>query len=103
MKSLIAMKSLIIIFIAWNAIVFFVYGFDKHQAKAGGWRVSEKTLMLLALLFGGIGAWFGMQGFRHKTKHKLFTIGVPVCVAINIAVLYYFAHINLIGWWMSGR
>ena len=103
MKTLIAMKSLIIIFIAWNAIVFFVFGYDKHQAKVGGWRVPEKTLMLLALFFGGIGAWFGMQGFRHKTKHTLFKIGVPVCVAINIAALYYLVHIDLIGWWLSGR
>ena len=91
----------VIAYIIWNVIVFFVYGYDKHQAKKDGWRIPEKTLITLALLLGGIGAWFGMQSFRHKTKKPLFKYGVPICIIINIAVLYYLADINLIGWWLS--
>ena len=29
-----------------------------------------------------------MRVFRHKTKHRLFTIGVPLCLLLNIAALY---------------
>ena len=40
----------------WNLIVFFVYGLDKYKAKNDKWRIPEKTLMLLAFFFGGLGA-----------------------------------------------
>ena len=72
----------------WNAIVFLVYGLDKLKAKKDMWRIPEKTLLLLAFLMGGLGAVLGMRVFHHKTKHKIFTIGVPVCLLLNLAVLY---------------
>jgi uncharacterized membrane protein YsdA (DUF1294 family) len=47
-----------------------------------------------AVLGGSIGAWLGMQIFRHKTKHKKFTLGVPFILGMQIllAILcwYYF-------------
>ena len=85
------------IFILWNVFTFAVYGYDKFQAKRDGWRVPEKTLLGLALCMGGIGAWAGMQVFRHKTKHKSFTVGVPVCIVINLAILW-FAGIDVMSW-----
>ena len=80
------MKSyhyILILFIVWNLIVFFVYGADKRKARKDKWRVSEKTLILLALFFGGTGAFIGMRTFRHKTLHKKFTIGVPLLMILN--------------------
>lgn len=74
---------------AANIIAFCVMGYDKYQAKNHLWRVSERTLMLLALIFGAVGEWIGMYVFRHKTKHIKFVVGVPACVLIN-AVLSYF-------------
>ncbi len=73
---------------AWNLIVFFVYGLDKLKAKKDMWRIPEKTLLLLAFLMGGLGAVLGMRVFHHKTKHKVFTIGVPICLILNLAALY---------------
>ena len=35
---------------------FAAFGLDKDKAKAGKWRIPERTLFLLALLGGGIGA-----------------------------------------------
>lgn len=64
--------------IVMNVLTFIVYGIDKQKAKRGKWRISEKTLMMLAVFGGSIGAWIGMQVFRHKTKHLLFVIGVPL-------------------------
>ena len=55
--------------IAINLVTFAVYGADKRRARRGAWRVPEKTLFLLPLLGGSVGALLGMRGFRHKTKH----------------------------------
>ena len=33
-----------------NVITFLMMGFDKHEAKKGNWRVSEKTLFTLVVL-----------------------------------------------------
>ena len=78
---------LLIIFAAWNLIVFLVYGLDKLKAKAEKWRISEKALILMALFFGGTGALLGMGVFHHKTQHKKFTIGVPLLTLLNYAVI----------------
>ena len=38
-----------------NAVAFIVYGIDKYKAKKAKWRISEATLLLLAVLGGSIG------------------------------------------------
>ena len=82
-----AVRNAVIVFIIWNIIVMLVYGIDKLKAKKGAWRIPEKTLIGLAFLMGATGALFGMKFFRHKTKHKLFTIGVPVCFILNVLMV----------------
>ncbi len=82
------MKYIYIALAAWNLIVFCVYGLDKYKAKHDRWRIKERTLMLCAFFFGGLGALLGMRVFHHKTKHRLFTIGVPLCLILNIAALF---------------
>lgn len=73
----------------WNIFVFLIYGFDKLAAKRGMRRISEKTLLITAFFMGGIGAFFGMEIFRHKTKHLSFKILVPVFSVVNVIVLYF--------------
>ena len=71
---------------------FFAMGLDKAKAKAGSWRIPEKTLMLLAFVGGGAGVWLGMEVFRHKTKHLQFKYGVPVIAVLEfVAVCYVFS------------
>ena len=53
-----------------NIVTFLVYGIDKWKAKQGSWRISEATLLMLAVIGGTIGALLGMQVWRHKTMHK---------------------------------
>ena len=79
------------ILIIWNIAVFLLYGYDKLMAIRNGWRVSEKTLLLCALLFGGLGAYCAMIGFRHKTKHMKFKLLLPLFAIITI---YIFIFIN---------
>lgn len=67
-----------------NVIAFVLFGIDKHKARQGLWRIPEKFIFLSAILGGSIGAICGMELFRHKTKHKSFTIGLPVILILQI-------------------
>ena len=51
-----------------NFLTFILMGWDKYCAKKNYWRISKSNLLSLALLGGGIGEFFGMVTFRHKTK-----------------------------------
>ena len=86
-------EYLIYALLAWlvfvNLWAFILCWWDKRKAKQGAWRVPEKTLMTLALLGGEFGLWFGMQRFRHKTKHKKFTIGVLACFVLHVAIVIF--------------
>lgn len=70
-----------------------MYGADKRKAKHGKWRVSENALLISAILMGGIGAFLGMHVFRHKTKHLKFTIGIPMAILFNIAIVVAAGHL----------
>ena len=84
-------KILLVYLLVINLIAFAMYGLDKQRAIKDKWRIPEKTLLLVALFGGGVGAFAGMQTFRHKTKHWKFLIGVPACILLHIglAVVYW--------------
>lgn len=69
-----------------NLLTFIVYGADKRRARKGKWRVPEKTLFLLPLLGGSIGALLGIRVFHHKTKHWYFVWGIPAILLAQIAL-----------------
>ena len=69
-----------------NAATFAVYGVDKRRARQGAWRVPEKTLFLLPLLGGSVGALAGMRVFHHKTKHWYFVWGIPLILLAQMAL-----------------
>lgn len=72
-----------------NAAGFLIMGIDKRRARRGAWRIPEKALFLTSLLGGSIGTWAGMYVFRHKTRHWYFVIGMPLILAVQIAILIY--------------
>lgn len=76
----------IIYLIIINIIGFSSMGIDKYKATHHKWRISEKTLFIIALLGGSAGSIIGMQLFRHKTKHPSFFIGMPVIFFLQIAI-----------------
>ena len=63
-------EALLYYLIVINIVTFLVYGIDKWKAKQGSWRISEATLLILAVIGGSIGALLGMKVWRHKTMHK---------------------------------
>ena len=69
-----------------NLVTFAIYGIDKAKAKRGAWRVPEKTLFLLPLLGGSLGALLGMRVFHHKTKHWYFVWGIPLILLAQLAL-----------------
>ena len=69
-----------------NFAAFLTFGADKRRAKRGTWRVREKTLFLLAILGGSVGAIAGMRVFRHKTKHWYFRWGLPAILIVQLAL-----------------
>lgn len=71
---------------AINLATFAVYGADKRRARRGKWRVPEKTLFLLPLLGGSVGALLGMRMFHHKTKHWYFVCGIPAILLAQLAL-----------------
>ncbi len=73
-----------------NLIAFALYGIDKRRAKQGAWRISEYTLLLVALLGGSLGALLGMRYFRHKTRHRKFRYGVPLILLLQLGLGLYF-------------
>ena len=87
------MKYLLLYLLIINAIAFALMRIDKQKAIKRKYRIPEATLMGFAALGGSIGAWIGMQVFRHKTKHIKFTLGIPVIFGIQvllaIALWYY--------------
>ena len=72
-----------------NVVTFLVYGFDKWKAKQGSWRISEATLLILAVIGGSIGALLGMKIWHHKTMHKKFKYGLPLILIIQIILIGY--------------
>jgi uncharacterized membrane protein YsdA (DUF1294 family) len=84
-----ATRQLILIYlIAINVVTFFLYGMDKWKAKRSKWRISEATLLGLAVIGGSIGAWLGMKVWHHKTMHKKFKYGLPLILIVQIAIVF---------------
>lgn len=71
---------------AVNLVALALYGIDKAKARRGKWRIPEKTLLLLPLLGGSVGALAGMHLFRHKTKHWYFRWGIPAMLLLQLAL-----------------
>lgn len=79
-----------------NLAAFLVFGLDKWKAKRKEKResirrVPEKTLFLLAILGGSVGAILGMRVFHHKTLHKRFRFGLPVILVLQLALAIWIA------------
>ena len=84
------MTIVFVYLLAINVAAFLLMGTDKKRAIAQKRRIPEKTLFLAALLGGSLGAYMGMQSFRHKTKHLKFTIGLPAILLVHLALGGYF-------------
>ena len=83
------MNIILYYLLAVNIATFFVYGIDEYKARKGRWRISEATLLMMAVIGGSIGAWSGMRLWHHKTMHKKFKYGIPVIIILQVALAVY--------------
>ena len=81
-------NALLYYLIVITIVTFLVYGIDKWKAKQGSWRISEATLLILAIIGGSIGALLGMKVWHHKTMHKKFKYGLPLILLVQTALIY---------------
>ena len=93
MHPLLTPANLATALIAVNFAAFAAFGIDKAKAEAGAWRLSESTLLWLALLGGTPGAYAGRSAFRHKTRKQPFNSQL-----FGIAVLQVLGLGALLGW-----
>ena len=70
-----------------NVVSFVLYGVDKWKAKRARWRISEATLLWVAVIGGSIGAWLGMEIWHHKTLHEKFRYGIPAIILLQIVAV----------------
>ena len=81
------MRILMYYLIAVNVAAWIMYGLDKWKARSGKWRISERNLLIVALIGGSVGALAGMLMFRHKTKKPKFVIGIPVMLVVHCVIV----------------
>ncbi|WP_138751484.1 DUF1294 domain-containing protein [Paenibacillus sinopodophylli] len=80
-----------------NCYTFLLMGLDKKSARKQRRRVPEKRLFLLSAVGGAGGTWLAMKTWRHKTKHRSFTVGIPFLFGLNILLILGIVWLNGIG------
>jgi uncharacterized membrane protein YsdA (DUF1294 family) len=73
--------------IVMNILGFAMMGIDKRRAVKKAWRIQERTLLFIACIGGGIGAFLGMYLFRHKTKKVKFIVSLPLAAAVYFVII----------------
>lgn len=73
---------------AISLVSFFATVIDKSKARKGKRRISEKTLILLAVFGGAVCEYATMKIIRHKTLHKKFMIGLPLIIMLQAAAVF---------------
>lgn len=73
-----------------NLFSFGQFFWDKRQARQGGSRIPEKTLLFWALIGGSLGAKLGQRYFRHKTRKH------PFARDLNMIILLQFVFVTLL-------
>lgn len=71
-----------------NSIAYCIMWVDKLKSIYKWWRISEKTLWLLAFAGGVFGIWLGMMmPLYHKAGKVKFKLWIPVIAFLWIPVL----------------
>ncbi len=77
--------------VGMTVLTFLLFGIDKRRARRNEWRIAERTLFLLSIGGGSIGALIGMHYFHHKTKKRVFRYGIPLIsiMQLILGITYY--------------
>ena len=79
----------LILIVIMSLITLIFYKVDKVKAIKNKYRIKEKTLVMLSLLFGSIGGLIGMYVIRHKNRHFKFIFTNWLFFIIHIVIGYF--------------
>lgn len=82
------MKFFLYYLLVVNLYGLFLMYSDKSKSIKKKWRTPEAKLLFIAFIFGSFGIFSGMYLFRHKTKHKKFTLIVPLVCFIQFYIIF---------------
>lgn len=88
LKEQIALIAVYFAVISIISVIVCVY--DKKSAAAHGQRISERMLLILSALGGGVAMYIAMKKIRHKTKHFKFMVGIPIIIILQIVLVIFF-------------
>lgn len=83
------MKLILIYFILINVFSFLCFGYDKELARKNKWRIQERTLLLIALFGGIVGALGAVQVFRHKIHKTSFLLLLYGVLFLQLLFIYF--------------
>ena len=98
LHTLMILKLFLIYLLIINIVTFVTYAVDKWRAVNNSWRVPESVLIWMVVAMGGVGALAGIWGLRHKTKHALFTIGVPAIMITEFLLFNMILYMITSSW-----
>ncbi|MCD8026374.1 MAG: DUF1294 domain-containing protein [Clostridiales bacterium] len=84
---------LIAYLIVINVTAVIITVFDKLRAVHGGWRVRERSLIIVSALGGSAGMYLTMLLIRHKTRRIKFMLGIPLIFIIQCVLFYFLRRI----------
>lgn len=69
-----------------NVVAFGMYGYDKRLAQSGHRRISESSLLQVAIFGGSLGANLACRVYRHKTRKQPFANRLQTITVIQLAI-----------------
>ncbi|KGA97829.1 membrane protein [Alkalihalobacillus alcalophilus ATCC 27647 = CGMCC 1.3604] len=83
------MPLLLMYLVMINFIGYTTMAQDKRKAQRKERRIPEKTLFFIAIIGGSFGVFNAMKVYRHKTKHKSFTVGIPLILFVQFFMVIF--------------
>ena len=78
------LEFLIVYILVLSVVAIAATIYDKGAAKVKGRRISEGTLLIIALVGGSIAMYVVMRMIHHKTEHEKFMKGIPLIIALQL-------------------
>ena len=91
--TLTSWQIIVVSLLVINSGSFLLVELDKRRSRdAMQRRISEGSLFFLAILGGSAGVYLACLAFRHKTRRWYFSLGLPLLVLEQVALLYFVGH-----------
>lgn len=106
LPALILTGLVLVFWLTLNLVTYTYFHADKERAIHGEPRISERTLLFLALSGGSVGAKLAQKRFYHKTQKHPFGRRLNAIVVLHLGLISlgtYLALVGPSGIWMSGN